>query len=87
MARPMAANSARYGGRYCCVDSDQSAGISRNIVRDIRNKVPFRALAGLKDEFPDLDRGCARKGLLIVLKLRVDGDNLKAKTFHLNHKN
>ncbi|WP_284390820.1 aspartate aminotransferase family protein [Algimonas ampicilliniresistens] len=54
-------------------------------VRDISNK--FRqALAGLKDEFPDLIEDVRGKGLLIGLKMRVDGDNLKAKTIALNHK-
>ena len=54
-------------------------------VRDISNK--FRqALVGLKDEFPDLIEDVRGKGLLIGLKMRQPGDNLKARTTALNHK-
>ena len=54
-------------------------------VRDISNK--FRqALVGLKDEFPNLIEDVRGKGLLIGLKMRQPGDNLKARTAALNHK-
>jgi len=54
-------------------------------VRDTSNK--FRqALAGLKDEFPDLIEDVRGKGLLVGLKMKVDGDNAVAKTKALDHK-
>ena len=54
-------------------------------VRDISNK--FRqALVGLKDEFPNLIEDVRGKGLLIGLKMRQPGDNLKARMAALNHK-
>lgn len=54
-------------------------------VRDIANK--FRqALAGLKDEFPDQIEDVRGKGLLIGLKMKVEGAHLTAKAKALNHK-
>lgn len=54
-------------------------------VRDTSNK--FRqALAGLKDEFPDLIEDVRGKGLLVGLKMKVEGDNAAAKTKALDHK-
>jgi acetylornithine/N-succinyldiaminopimelate aminotransferase len=54
-------------------------------VRDISNK--FRqSLAGLKDEFPDLIEDVRGKGLLVGLKMKVDGHNLVAKNGALTHK-
>ena len=54
-------------------------------VRDVSNK--FRqALAGLKDEFPDLIEEVRGKGLLVGLKMKVSGDQLEAKKRLLGHK-
>lgn len=54
-------------------------------VRDISNK--FRqSLAGLKDEFPDLIEDVRGKGLLVGLKMKIEGDNAVAKTKALDHK-
>jgi acetylornithine/N-succinyldiaminopimelate aminotransferase len=54
-------------------------------VRDVSNT--FRqALAGLKDEFPDLIEEVRGKGLLVGLKMKVEGANATAKTKALDHK-
>ena len=54
-------------------------------VRDMANK--FRqALAGLKDEFPDQIEDVRGKGLLIGLKMTVEGAHLTAKSKALDHR-